>query len=527
MERSLSREDMRWPHAVAFVAAAEGGRQERWVVDTSIEIVRKLAAQRRVILVDLASGTPPAIAAALGMEPAAGIVDVLFRGASFSATAARPPSESFHYLQLGDDPPPMSVLLQHPRWEKIAQRLPEAGAHLVLSVPAAVWLEAGPARGFETCIVLNASGTDVELPTGARQLAEFLAPLAVREAADVDVDPRAYGVGAADELEDRGVERGAADADASTSDADRWAIKAAAGGELHAEPAAGEPIEAAEPEAVAPPAEPPRPSPAEPRPGAAVVPPRLAPGLGERPRVLVEPFGSARTTRSRPARRLVPAAGVVAAAVLAFAFWRVIANGGEPALTPPLEAAAETVAVTEAVATPPVAAETAPAVPLTKLPFSVAIASYSSFEDAEARRRKLTRPDLLVYVAPTPVRGVVWYRVFAGVLAERGQAEELMAQLVKAGIKDTIRGWDVRPARYAFSFGTYNTARDAGAVVETLFEQGVPAYIVPTPRAGEAAGFHVYAGGYESEEDARVLRERIERAGLEDKLVERVGLISR
>ncbi len=40
-------------------------------------------------------------------------------------------------------------------------------------------------------------------------------------------------------------------------------------------------------------------------------------------------------------------------------------------------------------------------------------------------------------------------------------------------------------------------------------------------------GFHVYAGGYESEEDGRVLRERIERAGLELNLVERVGLISR
>ncbi len=516
MERSVSRTDMRWPHAVTFVTAAEGDRQQRWLVATSIEIVRKLASQRRVVLVDLASGAPPAIAAALGIEPAAGIVDVLFRGASFSTTAVRPPSESFHYLQLGEGPPPMSVLLQHPRWEKIAQRLPEAGAHLVLSVPAAVWLEAGPARGFETCIVLNASGADVELPTGARQLAEFLAPLAVREAADLDLEPRAEGVSAAEELEADDAEVGGAeeDGDAEVGVAKRWAAEATTDDEPAVEPSAAEASEGSESEAVVPPVE-------------AIVPPRSEPQPAERPRVLLEPLGSARKAgRRRPARRggLVPAAGVIAAALLAFAFWRVIANGGDAALTPPLEAAAETVAVAEPATRRPGPAETA--VPQTKLPFSVAIASYSSFEDAEARRRKLTRPDLPFFVAPTPVRGVVWYRVFAGVLPERAQAEELMAQLVRDGIKDTIRGWDVRPARYAFSFGTYNTARDAGAVVETLFEQGVPAYIVPARRAGDELGFHVYAGGYESEEDARVLRERIERAGLDGKLVERVGLIS-
>ncbi len=523
MEKSVSREDMRWPHAVTFVAAAEGGRQQRWVVDTSIGIVRKLAAHRRVVLVDLASDTPPAIAAALGIEPAQGIVDVLFRGASFSSTAIRPKPESFHYLQLGADPPPMSVLLQHPRWEKIAQRLPEAGAHLVLSVPAAVWLEAGPAPGFETCIVLNASGADVELPTGARQLAEFLAPLPVREAPEVDLDAMVPGARAAAESEGRDWELTGADDEDYASDADL------AGTAVGAEPDAesGDELES---DALAPPDKAvAAPLAANEVPAGAVASPHVEPEAAERPWVLLSPLAAARKARSRSGRPgiLIPAAGVIGAAVLAFAFWRFVGNGGEAALTPPLEAAAETIAVTEAATTAPGTGEAAVTVPQTALPFSVAIASYSAFDDAEARRRKLTRPDLPVYVAPTPVRGVVWYRVFAGVLPERAQAEELMAQLVREGIKDTIRGWDVRPARFAFSFGTYNTARDAGAVVDTLFEQGVPAYIVPARRAGDEVGFHVYAGGYESEEDARVLRERIERAGLEGKLVERVGLISR
>ncbi len=527
---------MRWPYALSLVTAAKGARQQRWVVDTSIEIVRRLAAQRRVVLVDLAPGSPSATATALGLEPGAGIVDVLFRGASFSATAVRPPSETFHYLQLGADPPPMSVLLQHARWEKIAQRLPETGAHLVLSVPAEVWLEAGPARGFESSIVLNATGEDLELPAGARQLAEFLAPLAVREAPDVPVDSMADAEAAEDEAadkelvsrvsqptaEDEGLDVGASDA-----------VGRAGAGPL-AEPAAAEAMEEGDSEKLAPPDEAAASTSSafEPQ-REALTPPDFRPGALARPRVLLERGVAGRKTRGGllsglRRRSVVPAAGVAAAAVLAFAFWRVIADGGQPVGAPPLEAAAETVAVAEPGPAAAGAPEATPVtVPETKLPFSVAIASYSSFEDAEARRRKLTRPDLPVYVAPTPVRGVVWYRVFAGILPERQQAEELMAQLVREGIKDTIRGWDIRPARYAFSFGTYDSARDASAVVETLFGRGVPAYIVPARRAGEAVGFHVYAGGYESEEDGRVLRERIERAGLELNLVERVGLISR
>ncbi len=356
-----------------------------------------------------------------------------------------------------------------------------------------------------------------------------MAPPAVRETPDVPFDSVADQEVAVDEslervseplAEDEGLDREASDA-----------VAAASAG-LAAGPA--EPVEAGESEGPPPEEEAatstssaiePRLEPPTPAPDYRANPPK-------RPFILLEPRLTAAKTRvrllSKPRRRsIIPAAGVAVAAVLAVALWRVIANGEQPVGPPPLEAAAETVAVAEAGPVAVAAPEATPVtVPDTQLPFSVAIASYSSFEDAEARRRKLTRPDLPVYVAPTPVRGVVWYRVLAGLLPERPQAEELMAQLVREGIKDTMHAWDIRPARYAFSFGTYNTEREASAVVETLFGRGVPAYIVAR-RTAEGMGFHVYAGGYESEEDGRVLRERIERAGLELNLVERVGLISR
>jgi cell division septation protein DedD len=155
----------------------------------------------------------------------------------------------------------------------------------------------------------------------------------------------------------------------------------------------------------------------------------------------------------------------------------------------------------------------------------VAIVSYTSFDDALARQKELMREDMPVYIAPTPVRGVIYYRVYAGLLADRGAAEALMARLVREGVKEAAGAWDVRPARYAFDFGVYPSLRDARAVIETLLGQGVPAYAVPAPGdAAGAAAYHVYAGGYETPEDARPLEEVIDRAGLDAELVERVGV---
>jgi uncharacterized protein YceH (UPF0502 family) len=153
------------------------------------------------------------------------------------------------------------------------------------------------------------------------------------------------------------------------------------------------------------------------------------------------------------------------------------------------------------------------------------IASYSSFQDAMDRRRRWTRQDLPFYVAPTVVRGVVYYRVLAGLLPTREQAVELMHALVRDGVKDTIRNWDVRPARLAFSFGTFPDREAAERMVETLAGRDVPAYVVVVAGEGGGRVYRVYAGGYEETRDARPLEQQIGRAGLDADLVERVGAV--
>ncbi len=460
--------ELSWPHAVTLVVATDTASQRGWAAATAIEIARRLAAKRKVVLVDLLSRPSP-LAAAIGVEESRGIVDVLFRGASFSAVACKLESEGFHYLPLGETPPAAQAVCEHSHWLKMAERLPDADAHVLPVVAAGDWQVTGPIAGFESCIVLNGSGAEIDLPVGARPLAEFLAPPSVRG-----------GLGP------------------------EWAP----------EPEAEEGLAAVEAEdeiePAAPPAELPEPSPAPP----------LRPLLAPEPR---------RHFLSGPNRRsVVPVAALVAATATVVVLSRGVGTPETAAELTDLGTAAEPIAPSEppAVAASEINERDRPGE--TSLPYSVAIAAYSAYDDAVARQRKWERPDLTVYVAPTPVRGVVYYRVFAGLLPNRDQAERLMAQLVREGIKDTIRNWDVRATRYVFDFGTYPDARDAGAAAESLRGQGVPAYVVPAAGAdGGRPAYHVYAGGYESAEAARPLRERIVEAGIEPRLVERVGLVSR
>ena len=504
-----------WPNATTLVVAAATPRQFEWAAASAFGLVRELAEHRqKVVLADLQTGQH-SLRAALGIAEGPGIVDVLFRGASFSAVARRPESESFYFLAIGTAPPPRQVLFQHPRWPKIASRLPDSDAYLLPCVSADDWLNAGPIAGFAPCIVLNGAGLEVELPTGARRLAEFIAPHDIRD----EIEPlRGFEIVSADEPALPEPEPIESDV---TLDV--------AGGE--------EELPVAE-----------LPAPLTERLTAEGSPPE--PSM---PDLIVAPRPQRRSTvRSSLQRAVGPFAAVAAIAVLAFVFWNAQREGlfvraelpedgdlAELTTDAALVAAADGGADTEDATPveeappstsppvePPVSASAAEEITLA---YSVVIASYSSFDDAMERQRRWSRAELPFYVAPTVVRGVVYYRVFAGMVAEREGAEEIMQQLVAEGIKEETRAWDVKAARFVFRFGSYGSAGDAHAVVEALLGRRINAYMVPAAAAGteDSVAYHVYAGGYERAADADPLREQIASAGLESELVERVGLVSR
>ncbi len=512
-----------WPHAVTLVLAAESPRQRSWATETAIELVRKLAGDRKVVLADVRGYVPSSIAERLEVEEGEGMVDVLFRGASFSAVSKRPPSEMFYFVTAGTALPPLNVFYHHPRWQKIASRLAAADAHLLPCVTAADWLEAGPIPGFEACIVLNGTGREAELPTGARRLAEFLAPAEIRE--ELVVETPVEVVDEVDAEEEAEREKAAvpsavpAPAAEETPGPDMLETDPPFEPEFDSEVDGPEPVTAA---VALPDSGLPQAAAEEPQGGISAFAARIA-----------EAERAARASplvgfMSGPRRRsIVPAVALAAAIALVILLLRFVGGSEAPAssdataATDTTEAAGPGAILGDA---DPTGARPGEAI----LPYSVAIASYSSLDDALARQRGLERADLPVYVAPTPVRGVVYYRVFAGMLGDREGGDRLMAELVRRGIKDTVRAWDVRPARYAFFFGLYPTAKNADRVIETLQGQGIPAYAVPAASldgSGDPA-YRVYAGGCERIEDAQPLRMMLVRAGLESELVERVGWVS-
>jgi len=175
-----------------------------------------------------------------------------------------------------------------------------------------------------------------------------------------------------------------------------------------------------------------------------------------------------REMRAIPFARIAMGVGGV---LLIFVMWRAIAGGwplgGEPGgdraggvIDTASPAAGETVPPAEPLfdaAGALAAFEEAP-----ELAYSVQIASFAARVDAEDRVVRLRASGAgFFFISPTPVRGRVYHRIFAGAMESREEAESLMQALVAAGEKTEAVRWDVRPARLAFDLGVYPSRNDA------------------------------------------------------------------
>lgn len=156
------------------------------------------------------------------------------------------------------------------------------------------------------------------------------------------------------------------------------------------------------------------------------------------------------------------------------------------------------------------------------LPYSVLVASHVSYEDAAAERDRLTESGNLAFVAPTPVRGRLYYRVFAGALEDRVQASDLMRRLVEEGDKRRERDWDMRPVRLAFALQDFATEEEADVERQRLHEAGLPAYVLPVGDT-TAAVYRLYSGAFESEGAASPTDTLLSAAGQNATLVTRRG----
>ena len=160
--------------------------------------------------------------------------------------------------------------------------------------------------------------------------------------------------------------------------------------------------------------------------------------------------------------------------------------------------------------------------PGVELSYSILVASVVIYDDAEAKREEVEGRGELAFIAPTPVTGRLYYRVFAGAVEDREQARELMRRLVEQGSKERERDWDMRPVRLAFALGDFPSEEEANGERQRLHESGVPAYVLPIGD-GTGAVYRLYSGAYESEEAAGPADSLLSAAGRTATLVTRRG----
>lgn len=154
--------------------------------------------------------------------------------------------------------------------------------------------------------------------------------------------------------------------------------------------------------------------------------------------------------------------------------------------------------------------------------YSVLVGSYIRLADAMERRTELSEAGGLFFVAPTPVRGRIYYRVLAGAFEDRAEAASAMADLVEDGRKEMFKEWDIRPVRLAYEVGTFTARDEANQHVRELWAADVPAYVLSD--TAEAPLYRVYAGAFMSEDDAEPLGRRLEELGSGAELVARSGI---
>ena len=156
---------------------------------------------------------------------------------------------------------------------------------------------------------------------------------------------------------------------------------------------------------------------------------------------------------------------------------------------------------------------------------SVMIASFADGADARDRLVELRRAGSgFFFVSPTPVRGVLYHRVFAGALGSRGEAQSLMDDLVATGVKDEAGAWHLRPAVLAYDLGLFPDRAAADGRVSDLEGRGIPAYALSAPSAtGDV--WRVYGGAYVDAREAVPMGEMLSEAGEPADLIERRGVV--
>ena len=206
----------------------------------------------------------------------------------------------------------------------------------------------------------------------------------------------------------------------------------------------------------------------------------------------------------RPRRSLAPVLVLLALFTVGFALWTFV---GERIFAGGTVGEAAQVAPTSVVEPTPIERP---------LGYSVAIESHQTLDAAERRAEALRRndPSTNFHVAPVPVYGRVWYSVLAGPLPDSATAAGVLARLVDSGVAEEAEEWAVRPTGWTYQIAEYPIRRDAERRQADLLERGVPSYIVAVDFTAGPPRYRLYAGAYETLQEAEAMAGLLENAGV-------------
>jgi hypothetical protein len=151
--------------------------------------------------------------------------------------------------------------------------------------------------------------------------------------------------------------------------------------------------------------------------------------------------------------------------------------------------------------------------------FAVVIARFNTLSGAQAWLQSQARDLPSPTFAPQVIRGETWYRALAGSFPARAQADSFLAVLSAKGLSRLDSNNVVR-APFAFLVDSVK-AQAVPGMLKYFADRGQPVYAL---RQADGSA-RLYAGAFESREQAALYVDAIRTSGIRPVLVYRIGRV--
>ncbi len=155
-----------------------------------------------------------------------------------------------------------------------------------------------------------------------------------------------------------------------------------------------------------------------------------------------------------------------------------------------------------------------------EVPYSLVLASYRDASSADKGRETLERAGFDAYIVPVEIPGLGrWSRLMVG---QYRSSEEAAAELAVIKEKSRFDQGRIIRSNLAYFLGAFGSRDEAQEISDRVGGLGLDTYVLTSGTGGEI--YLLYLGAFESEKQAVVAGEMLDKLSLKRELVERKGL---